>query len=228
MTSAAGNPEHIARIQSQVDALLRKGCYHTLELNDGSVIPGLIPVAALRHRIGSYPIPADLSGKRVLDMGAASGWNAFEMERRGAAVVAVDCVEYEELPMARDAMGSAVDYRLLDIEEITPSSVGMFDYVIFFGVLYHLRHPLLGLEKICAITRDTAFVESFVSEGDACTMEFYETTELGGQIDNWFGPTANCLAALCRSAGFARVKLEYVNDRRAGFTCHRTWEPADP
>ena len=69
MTAAAGNPEHIARVQSQVEALLRKSCYHTLELSDGTVIPGIIPVAALRHRIESYPIPADLRGKRVLDMG---------------------------------------------------------------------------------------------------------------------------------------------------------------
>jgi hypothetical protein len=61
-------------------------------------------------------------------------------------------------------------------------------------------------------------------------MEFYETNELGGQIDNWFGPSAQCATALCRSAGFARVNLEYVSDRRAGITCHRLWEsaPADP
>jgi len=103
---------------------------------------------------------------------------------------------------------------------------------LFFGVLYHLRNPLLGLEKICAITKDTAFVESFVTDdGSApCTMEFYETNELGGQIDNWFGPTVQCAAALCRSAGFARVHLEYVSDRRAGLTCRRRWDapPAHP
>jgi len=104
--------------------------------------------------------------------------------------------------------------------------------VLFFGVLYHLRNPLLGLEKICAITTDTAFVETFVTDDGSgpCTMEFYETTELGGQIDNWFGPTVQCALALCRSAGFARVKLEYLSDRRAGITCHRNWDPppADP
>ncbi len=54
---------------------------------------------------------------------------------------------------------------------------------------------------------------------------FYETDQLGGQIDNWFGPTAKCLVALCRSAGFVRVQLEYISTRRAGVTCHRRWEP---
>ena len=59
-------------------------------------------------------------------------------------------------------------------------------------------------------------------------MEFYETDELGGQLDNWFVPNTNCLLAMCRSAGFARVDLEYVVERRAGVTCRRHWEPPDP
>ncbi|MDP9053480.1 MAG: hypothetical protein M3N93_04150, partial [Acidobacteriota bacterium] len=59
----------------------------------------------------------------------------------------------------------------------------------------------------------------------SCSMEFYETDELEGQIDNWHGPTALCLMALCRAAGFVRVKLEYLDSRRAGITCHRHWEP---
>ena len=116
------------------------------------------------------------------------------MERRGAQVVAVDCVEFEEFREAHRMIGSKVDYRILDVEELTPESVGLFDYVLFFGVLYHLRNPLLGLEKICALTRDTAFVESFVTDDGLrrrATMEFYETNELGGQIDNWFGPSVH-------------------------------------
>ena len=72
------------------------------------------------------------------------------MERRGADVVAVDCVEFEEFHMARKLLGSSVDYRILDVDELTPQRVGRFDYVLFFGVLYHLRHPLLGLERIAA------------------------------------------------------------------------------
>jgi len=94
-----------------------------------------------------------------------------------------------------------------------------------FRVFYHLRHPLLGLEKICAVTTDTVFIESDVTGDDACSLEFYETDELGGQIDNWYGPSLNCLLAMCRSAGFARVTLEYSSGARAGVTCHRRWEP---
>ena len=111
------------------------------------------------------------------------------------------------------------------MDEICPQRLGTFDYVLFFGVLYHLGHPLLGLEKVLSITRDTAFVESFVIDSDplseSCTLEFHETDELGGQIDNWFGPSVKCLMALCRSAGFPSVDLRYVQDRRAGLTCSR-------
>jgi SAM-dependent methyltransferase len=229
-TSALANdPVFAARIQKYVAELARKQHYHSLELNDGTVLPGLIGVEALRARIAAFPIPEDLSGRRVLDVGAASGWNAFEMERRGAEVVAVDCVEYSELRQVGELRGSRIDYRLLDVDELDPAEIGPFDYILFFGVLYHLRHPLLGLEKICALARDSVFIESFVADGlgersDACTMEFYETDELGGQIDNWFGPTTKCLMAMCRSAGFAQVTLEYVAEGRAGITCRRRWE----
>jgi tRNA (mo5U34)-methyltransferase len=225
---AAGDPTFYEKVQQQVELLLTQGWYHSIELPDGQVIQGMIGLDALKQRVAAFPIPADLTGKRVLDVGAWTGWCSFEMERRGAQVVAVDCIEFEEFRQAHRLLGSRVDYRILDVDELTPETVGLFDYVLFFGVLYHLRNPLLGLEKICALATDTAFVESFVTDdgsATACTLEFYETNELGGQIDNWFGPTAQCAAALCRSAGFARVNPEYVTERRAGITCHRRWEP---
>jgi len=59
-------------------------------------------------------------------------------------------------------------------------------------------------------------------------MEFYETTELGGQFDNWVGPNTPCLLAFCRTAGFARTKLESVIRNRAHVTCHRKWATYTP
>ena len=124
-------------------------------------------------------------------------------------------------------MKSNVDYRILDVDELSERTLGTFDYVLFLGVLYHLRHPLLGLERVCALTNadGLACIESFVTDADErageCHLEFYETDELGGQIDNWFGPTTHCLVSLCRSAGFARANLLYNDDRRAGVACFR-------
>lgn len=76
------------------------------------------------------------------------------------------------------------------------------------GVLYHLKHPLLGLERVCELCTDLACVESYVSgdEGLDPVMEFYEVDELRGQFDNWVGPNLACLTAFCRTAGFAHVE----------------------
>jgi tRNA (mo5U34)-methyltransferase len=219
--------------KDQLDRIEKGAWYHSIDLPDGRIIPGIIPVEALRARMDAFGLPVDLRGKRVLDVGAATGWCSFEMERRGADVVAVDCVEYDDFRVAHRILDSKVDYKLLDVDELTPEFLGTFDIVLFFGVLYHLRHPLLGLERVLALARDTVLVESFVCDGhlseaervaNGCYMEFYETDELGGQIDNWVGPTANCLAAMCRSAGFVRVERKYIQEHRAGIVCRRTWE----
>jgi SAM-dependent methyltransferase len=230
--SAAHNPEFQRLIRLQTEAFARNTPYHSLELLDGTVIPGIIPVANLRARLHAWPLPDDLRGRRVLDIGAASGWNSFECERRGAEVVAVDCVEYEELTAVKRLRESKVEYVLAEVEEITPERFGLFDYVLFFGVLYHLRHPLLGLENVCAVTRGLAFIESYVIDDrpdpERCYLEFYETGELGGQIDNWCGPTLSCLMAMTRSAGFPRAEFLYADSRRGGVLAHRIWETFDP
>jgi SAM-dependent methyltransferase len=227
--SVAGDPEFRRLIRLQTEAFARNTPYHSLELPDGSVVPGIIPVENLRARLNAYPLPADLRGKRVLDIGAASGWNSFECERRGAEVVAFDYVEYEELTAVKRLSQSKIEYVIADIEELTPERFGFFDYVLFLGVFYHLRHPLYAMENVCAVTRGAAFIESYVID-DApdparCFMEFYETDELGGQIDNWCGPTTACLMAMARSAGFPRVDFLYVDSRRCGLAAHRMWEP---
>jgi 2-polyprenyl-3-methyl-5-hydroxy-6-metoxy-1,4-benzoquinol methylase len=94
--SVANNSEFRKISEQQVRAIQDHVPHHSLELTDGSIVQGIITVEHLRLRLSHYPIPTDLSGKRVLDVGCASGWNSFELERRGAQVVALDCVEYPE------------------------------------------------------------------------------------------------------------------------------------
>src|SRR5438477_598819 len=74
--------------------------------------------------------------------------------------------------------------------------VGTVDIVLFLAILYHVKHPILALENVCGMTRDMACIESFVSDPDLNAlpvMEYYETTELRRQLDNWVGPNAACL-----------------------------------
>jgi tRNA (mo5U34)-methyltransferase len=220
--------------QDKLDELARLGWYHSVKLPDGTIIPGFQTIDTLRNRVAQFPIPADLHGRRVLDIGAWDGWFSFEMERRGAQVVAVDSTSFEGFRVARDLLASRVDYHIADVCRLSPREIGYFDIVLFLGVLYHLKHPMLALEKVCELATGMACVESFVTDDGTephgkPVLEFYETTELCGQFDNWVGPNVACLLAMCRSAGFASVHLESVLDHRAHVTCLRRWpEPHDP
>jgi hypothetical protein len=101
------------------------------------------------------------------------------------------------------------------------------------GVLYHLKHPLLGLERVCSVTKEMAAVESFIlterhglspAQESENLSRFFEEDDFGGQVDNWFAPTAACMLALCRTAGFARVELSNRHEYGAAASCFRTWE----
>ncbi len=218
-------------IQELTNDLMRLGRYHSIELPDGTILPGVQTLAQLRFRLDQFPIPIDLRGKRVLDVGAWDGWFSFEMERRGATVVAVDIAKQDAFLEARRLLNSKVEYVISDVLRLTPADIGYFDIVMFFGVLYHLKHPLLALERVCELATEMVCVESLViDDGSNVTaqvplMEFYEGTELAGQFDNWVGPNTSCLLALCRTAGFARVSLHSVRENRAHLTCFRKWQP---
>jgi len=216
--------------------LAKKGWYHSIELPDGRRIEGFLELDELRERWARFPLPANLAGKRVLDIGTWDGWFAFEAERRGAEVVALDNVEQENFHYAHRELRSKVEYHVADVYDVLNLGLGSFDYTLFLGVLYHLRHPLRALELVCALTKEIAIVDSFVVDPDSRGaidsplpwMEFYETNELSNQIDNWWGPTVQCLLALCRSAGFARVELLGTKHRHAQVACYRYWEPVPP
>jgi 2-polyprenyl-3-methyl-5-hydroxy-6-metoxy-1,4-benzoquinol methylase len=210
-----------------------KGWWHSFELPDGTTIDGVHPVPVLKQRLAPFGIPEDLRGKRVLDIGTWDGWFAFEMERRGAAVVAIDNWDNPRFRQIHDALNSRVEYRCMDMFDLTPDRVGRFDIVLFMGVLYHLKHPLLALERVCGLTTGMAAVESFVLREGHCPgenvekralIEFYETDEFGGQTDNWTGPSLPGLLALCRTAGFARVELRNTTEYGVSVACYRKWD----
>jgi tRNA (mo5U34)-methyltransferase len=121
-----------------------------------------------RRRLKILQIPQDLTGKTVLDIGAWDGWFSFEFERRGAIVTAVDGFlwdpaigrAFEAFQFARSHFQSNVAHQKMDILELDPSRIGTFDYVFCAGVLYHLRHPLLALERVRSVTKGTLILET--------------------------------------------------------------------
>jgi len=221
-------------VRSWKERYVRAGWWHSFEFPDGTRIDGACALDGLKDRIGRFPIPQDLRGKRALDIGTWDGWFAFELERRGAEVVAADTWDNPNFREAHARLNSRVEYLQADVFELSPDRHGRFDIVLFMGVLYHLKHPLLALERVCALSTDFVAVDSYILrdellEGtrwaDRPMMEFYETDEFGGQTDNWCAPNLACLTAMCRTAGFARVELRSVIDFSACLACYRRWEP---
>jgi tRNA (mo5U34)-methyltransferase len=217
--------------------LAETGLYHSFRLDDGMVLRGALSLEQLEARLAAFRLPLDLTGRRVLDIGPWDGYFAFEMERRGADVTAIDYVDLDTFRALHRALKSRVEYRRMDIYEIDPRLHGTYDIVLLLGVLYHLKHPLLGLEKVCAVTVDQCIVETFVIDGESWRqgvrpplpfLEFYERDELAGQLDNWCGPTVGAVESLIRSAGFASAEVLRVTGAIATVAAHRKWKNLPP
>jgi tRNA (mo5U34)-methyltransferase len=82
-----------------------------------------------------------------------------------------------------------------------------FDVVLCLGIVYHMKNPILALEKVRSFTKGVAVVESEAMEGDGSLIEFFERDELGGDFTDWWVPTERALAGMCRAAGFSRVEV---------------------
>ncbi len=214
--------------------MLAGSWWHSIDLGDGYITPGVHTLEELNSNYRLFNLPEDLSGKRLLDIGCWDGFYSFEAEKHGAEAVAVDCWTPENLFKAKQALNSRVEFHELSVYEVEREKVGAFDIVLFLGVLYHLRHPMLALEQVCDVTREYAVIESHIVD-DFFEMplpiaEFYEFDELGGQYDNWWGPNVECLMRMTRAAGFAHCELLRREPTRAVIKAHRRWNdlPDEP
>jgi tRNA (mo5U34)-methyltransferase len=176
-----------------------------------------------------HAIPDDLSGQSVLDIGCNGGFYSFEMKRRGATrVLGVDHdpVYLAQARFAREQLGLEVEFIQADVYDID-SVVGgeKFGYVLFMGVLYHLRHPLYALEKVAGLVQGRLLFQS-MERGSWETAEFaddYPITErdvffddrfprlyfvegaYAGDKTNWWIPNPACTQAMLRSVGLSIV-----------------------
>jgi tRNA (mo5U34)-methyltransferase len=187
------------------------------------------------HFLGDYPavkwrrfaaaIPADLRGRSVLDIGCNGGFYSIEMKRRGAERVLGLDFDPDYLRQARfaaDTLGLDIEFRELSVYDVARLGE-RFDLVLFLGVLYHLRHPLLALDLIREhVVRDLFVCQSLQrgAAGEAALDEdypFWDTViferpdfprlhfiehRYAGDCTNWWIPNRACTAAMLRSAGF--------------------------
>lgn len=201
--------------------------FHNMDLAGIKTAPG--------HPLGDYPqlkwnrfahaIPDDLRGKTVLDIGCNAGFYAIEMKRRGAdRVLGID---YDprylaQAKLAAEIRGLDIEWQKMSVYEIEDLGE-RFDLVLFMGVLYHLRHPLLALDllrehvvgellvfqsmlrgssDVMALDEDYPFLETRVFDDPAYPKMHFVEQKYAGDETNWWIPNRACVEAMLRSAGF--------------------------
>jgi tRNA (mo5U34)-methyltransferase len=187
--------------------------YHTQELAPGLVTPGMFD---LRPYVGHYGLPDDLSGMRALDVGTFEGFWAFELERRGAQVTAIDVDRTQELDwprrlrpeLARAALESSVERVGTSVYDVTSESLGGgFDLVFCGSVLIHLRDPMLALERLAALCRGRMILaEEYSRRLDL--LPAVKAAEFRGETpwSVWWRPARRTWRAMVRCAGFEDVR----------------------
>lgn len=204
--------------------------FHNLDLGGFKTAP--------QHFLGDYPrvkwqrfadaLPADLHGQTVLDIGCNGGFYALEMKRRGAErVVGIDS---EPLYLAQARFAAEVSGVELELHQLSVYDVAKlgeaFDLVLFMGVFYHLRHPLLALDlihehvarnllvfqsmqrgsdQVVPVAPDYPFEETDIFNQPAFPRLHFLEQAYAGDSTNWWVPNRACSEALLRSAGFEMI-----------------------
>jgi tRNA (mo5U34)-methyltransferase len=206
--------------------------FHEIELAPGIVTPGEDSNRMKLPILDGLGLPREATGLRVLDLGCSDGYFSFEMERRGASVVAVDFVpeDYSGFALARRVLASRVEYRMDNVYNLAPESHGEFDVVLFLGVLYHLRKPLAALDAIRSVLKPggslflaTLLIDEFVllPSGEATTLaalnpalatlplwQAFPRDSLNGDFTNCFAPNRRALEVALEEAQFRVERIE--------------------
>jgi tRNA (mo5U34)-methyltransferase len=196
--------------------------YHTFEFSPGVVTPGVNKSSAVLAQLG---LPSDMSGLRILDIGARDGFFSFECERRGAAeVVPIDYVPAEQTGflVAKEILGSRLNLLHENVFNLTPAKYGRFDLILFLGVLYHLPDPLRALDIVYDMMKPQAllFLETIIIDeqlppevAKRPMMEFYSGSSKDADITNYWGMTENCARALLEECDLHCLLTRRIGER---------------
>jgi len=186
--------------------------YHRIELAPGLITPGINDSPAVLKNLETMGLPEDGSGLRVLDIGCRDGFFAFVMEARGADVIGVDYAPSNTtgFEVATRILDSKVEYIVENVYDLDPQKYGRFDVVFFLGVLYHLRNPLLALDRIRQMLNPGGllFVESQLSTDerinslDIPIWQFYPRDTLNNDETNKWAPNLPGLRCVVEEAEF--------------------------
>lgn len=206
--------------------------YHDLDLHGVRTAPD--------HPLGSFlqdlwtqveaAFPKDMTGKTVLDIGCNAGFYSLKLHARGARVTGIEHDPHylAQARFAAEVLGADIEYQPLDVYDV--DRLGRhFDYVLFMGVLYHLRYPLYALDKVARLPRerlvfqsmlrgssetipvapDYPITERAVFEDPRFPAMYFLENRYANDPTNWWVPNRAAMEAMLRSAGL-RI------DRRVG------------
>lgn len=217
--------------------------YHRIEVRPGLITPG---VNDSPHNLEMLDLPDDCSGMRALDLGARDGFFSFELERRGADVLAVDYMPAERtgFPIAAQLLGSSVVFRQANLYSLTAAEIGTFDLVLFLGLLYHLPDPIKAIRIVRSLCKERMYLETMViDEGmlmpdgsstpiahvderlaSVPLMQFFPGAAWNGDPTNYWGPNVRCVEAMLAETEFRVERVARVPGR-AMFQCAAVSDP---
>jgi tRNA (mo5U34)-methyltransferase len=196
--------------------------YHRIEVAPGVITPGINDSS---RALELLDLPADLRGATVLDVGTRDGFFAFECERRGATVTAVDYLPAEAtgFGIASGLLGSHVRFIQENVYKLDPAQLGTFDIVLMLGLLYHLRDPLGAIDVVRSLCNRVLYLETYVCDAgivlpdgtvtslaeinpvlvDIPMMRFCPGSSLNADPTNFWAPNTACVDRLLREALFS-------------------------
>ncbi|MDQ3571647.1 MAG: class I SAM-dependent methyltransferase [Actinomycetota bacterium] len=218
----ASAADEINRLRDEVEGVQ---WYHTFELAPGLETPGWFD---LRNDVAKLPLPSSLEGKRCLDIGTFDGFWAFEMERRGAEVLAIDIIDPAKwdwpagaeqatidaisqrkrggngFELVKAVLGSKVTRRDLSVYDLDPSDVGTFDFVYLGSLLLHLRDPVRALSRVRDVCAGTFVLCDAIDVAKTVLFPREPVASLEGRGRPWWWrPNVAALERVVEAAGFA-------------------------
>jgi tRNA (mo5U34)-methyltransferase len=205
--------------------------YHRYEVLPGYWTPGIHPWNA-KATMDSMGMAEDLIGKTALDVGTWDGVLAFEIERRGADVYAVDvqdpdCTAFNTAKELRQSKVKYTQLSVYDLHKAFPDT--KFDIITYFGVYYHLKHPILGFEALAEALADDGklyfegelwikYSENYHGQPSTLNNEELATSDVPLSlcytgdfkgVSNWFVPNFTCLKGWLEAAGLVITSAEF-------------------
>lgn len=214
VTRGLAEPE-LRKIQDRVaEYHQRVRWFHSFDFGHGIEARGFATLPSLSQRVRDLGLDQDLKGASFLDIASWDGFYAFEAERRGAGrVLATDyfCWGHggwgskDGFLLARELLKSKVDDREIEVQDLSPETVGMWDVVLFSGIFYHMRDPIEALTAAASVTTDRLIVETHIIPNTTEAFMRYMPRTEGNETSNYWRPTTALVLTLLTELGFRRI-----------------------